>query len=494
LTRKELCTPKRREQLNLVDKKRDNTPKRKDDHKVIDKKRNITPKRIYEKKQFEQKRRNTTKRQVYTKDYKTNAFLKSIYTDTGFNVICTSCAEFKSRYSCTKVTVLSETQQQEYLSTKRQLKSKDGKTYLCQTCRSQIVSNKEPKTVENSRNQKFPTFLKNHLKKIVDYVTILKKRKISEETLTEADIDKALQLNKLEAHLLKLVIPFVRIAHCPRGTYVKVNILISSNISHSMSKILSRKQRLLPVYLKRRLEYTGNYLEEVIDRSKVEAYFDFFKRFNPLFNDVQFQQKNLEEYEDECESTTKEFEEAIQNIQTKTIVLKQEELEIGSITSSGTESESEEENLDNNASTYENTKKEVVTDETNLFRDQTTVFCNKYEEDLKVHTVANKLANIIADAEIIYNIEIDDEIENEEMPDSEQEIRRDSNFSENENMFLQDELFNENEIFQSIGKSQAENLMKASRNNINSTLNKIKKIPVAPGEDGKFKNWVKMFS
>ena len=110
---------------------------------------------------------------------------------------------------------------------------------------------------------------------------ILRRKNLKIENITETDIDQTLQLNKLEAHLLKLVIPFLRIAHCPRGRYIKVKgsiILISSDISHSMSKVLPRKQNLLPVTLKRKLEYTGNYMEEVIDRKKVAAYFHFFDK------------------------------------------------------------------------------------------------------------------------------------------------------------------------------------------------------------------------
>ena len=141
-------------------------------------------------------------------------FLKSIHTDTGFNNVCTCCNEYKSRYFCVKVTVLSEREQNKYISTF--IRSKDGKVYVCKTCRSQIALDKKPKKCGKIKTQNFPMFLKNHLKKIVNFVKILNKQKISTENITEADIDRTLQLNKLEAHLLKLVIPFIWIAHCPR--------------------------------------------------------------------------------------------------------------------------------------------------------------------------------------------------------------------------------------------------------------------------------------
>ena len=52
---------------------------------------------------------------------------------------------------------------------------------------------------------------------------------------------KAVKLNKLESFLLKLVIPFIRIAHCSRGPYLKVQgdlILISADVSHQSWKLL----------------------------------------------------------------------------------------------------------------------------------------------------------------------------------------------------------------------------------------------------------------
>ena len=52
----------------------------------------------------------------------------------------------------------------------------------------------------------------------------------------------SLMLNKLESFILKLVIPFVRVAHCKRGRYLMVKgnlIMISNDIEHSISKILT---------------------------------------------------------------------------------------------------------------------------------------------------------------------------------------------------------------------------------------------------------------
>ena len=127
-------------------------------------------------------------------------------------------------------------------------------------------------------------FLKQKLKKVTDFLAV--KTRFDLSMTDENSINKALQLNKLESHLLKLVIPFIRIGHCPRGAYFKVKgnlIMISADIQHSLSRILPKKQKLLPVSFKRKLCYTGSFMEEVIDKNKVETYFNFYKQYNPLY-------------------------------------------------------------------------------------------------------------------------------------------------------------------------------------------------------------------
>ena len=61
---------------------------------------------------------------------------------------------------------------------------------------------------------------------------------------------RAVQMNKLESFLLKLAIPFIKIAHFHRSPNLKVKgdlILISADLSYSLSKILPQDQRLVPV-------------------------------------------------------------------------------------------------------------------------------------------------------------------------------------------------------------------------------------------------------
>ena len=287
------------------------------------------------------------------------------------------------------------------------IKSKDEKVYVCRSCRNQIKSGKEPKKADKILNQKFPIFLKSYLKKKVNYMEAFKKRNPQkEQIIRNSEIDQILQLNKLEAHILKLVLPFIRIAHCPRGRYMKVKgsiIFISSDVSHSLSKILPIKQNLLPVCLKRKLEYTGNYLEEIIDKNKVEVYFEFFKKFNPLFNDIQFNNEQIENYENECRKTAREFEEALENITERTCK-KRSDSETESDSVDEWIYESGDEDWDDTANVAPNTEHEEKFDDVNYFRDHSTVFCNKYEQDMHVETVANRLATIICGVETEYKI------------------------------------------------------------------------------------------
>ena len=77
-------------------------------------------------------------------------------------------------------------------------------------------------------------------------------------------------------------------AHCPKGPYLKVKgdlILISADVSHSLSKILPQEQNLLPVAFKRKLAYSGSFLEEMIETEKVVQYFSWLKKHNHLYKE-----------------------------------------------------------------------------------------------------------------------------------------------------------------------------------------------------------------
>ena len=120
-------------------------------------------------------------------------------------------------------------------------------------------------------------------------------------------------------------------------------------------------------------------------------------------------------------------------------------------------------------------------DEMNYFRDQTTVFCNKYEEDVNVPTVVNRFANIIVDIETFFNVDIDDEIENDEIDDTEEQKDIQENiFDKNqyESTHVQDEILDEDTLFEEFDETHADKMTRDSARNLKNTLEKVKKIPV----------------
>ena len=69
---------------------------------------------------------------------------------------------------------------------------------------------------------------------------IEKLQKTCKSMPTKPGVIEDMKLNRLESFLLKLVIPFLRVAHCTRGSYLKVKgdlILITADIIHSIQGV-----------------------------------------------------------------------------------------------------------------------------------------------------------------------------------------------------------------------------------------------------------------
>ena len=226
---------------------------------------------------------------------------------------------------------------------------------------------------------------------------------------------KALQLNKLESFLLKTVIPFIRIAHCPRGSYFKVLgdlILISADVTESLEKILPLEQSLIPVSFKRKLAYEGSYIEEFVEKEKVKLYFDWLKLNNHLYSDFQFDNDLLDGFEQKSMEISSELGVTSDHQQKESDHLDESELlQISDM----------EENDDifrhHNIDKYQPVQKEGE-------QDHSSVFLNKYCEDINLPTVCNTLANIVVDFETSRNILI---------ADDEEDL---GEYEENEELFL----------------------------------------------------------
>ena len=320
--------------------------------------------------------------------------LKFFESETGFDIICCHCNQYKSRNLCTKANKLSFEQQNTFLLKDEAFNmSKDNNYYLCKSCHSQIL--KRPNHKDQKDMFQWSNFPESLLEKVKE---VSKIDEVLYRNVTELDIDNpeilrkryekdALMLNKLESFILKLVIPFVRVTNCKRGKYLMVKgnlILISNDIEHSLSKILPSKQQLLPVSFKRKLEYKGSFIEEWIDVEKVKCYFQWFKEHNPLFKEITLNEDLIQQFQNESLEAAKDLE---------------------TFASNGPQQEVVQPNLQNVLDEIYCSDEELVDDIMEMpslkstEMDQTSMFCNKYETDMNLPTVANKLASIIINFE-----------------------------------------------------------------------------------------------
>ena len=261
------------------------------------------------------------------------------------------------------------------------------------------------------------------------------------------------------------------------------------------------------------MEYTGNYIEEIIDKDKVKAYFEFFRKYNPLFKNVSLKEDQIDQYENDTIEATVAFKE-------------EKEVDI-----SDTESKSEEESSDDDiciqTNEIENTDQVESVESNRFYRDETTVFCDKYETDKSKNSVANRLATIIVDFERTikniknedekYNFEIEDEIETAEIDliDNDSfldELMREENIYQEQNKKNMDRLPDEIDLEfenktikkESLVENQYSELSKIIKNEEHyksektftkeyekaaRKTSKIEKVDVAPGEKGNFQNW-----
>jgi hypothetical protein len=107
--------------------------------------------------------------------------------------------------------------------------------------------------------------------------------------------------SKLVNHLIKLVIPFQRLVHLPRGHSYKIkgpSILVTSSVTKTISQLLPQpiSDILIPVALKRKLIYQSDYIFEHINTGHVIGLFKLLKFTfqNMHFRDVVFSKKMLD--------------------------------------------------------------------------------------------------------------------------------------------------------------------------------------------------------
>ena len=176
--------------------------------------------------------------------YKYKRILSELEIDTGFNFICCSCNEFKSKTSCVntllrggKESRFTEEEESAYLLKDENYNiSLDGNFYVCLSCLNQIKQNKKPKRNDQELLEyyDFPEELLKEIKEKCDKEKQLENEMVLNENLRiSKSLTNEYRLNKLEQFLFKNPIPFIRIANCKMGRYLKVHgnlILISSDL------------------------------------------------------------------------------------------------------------------------------------------------------------------------------------------------------------------------------------------------------------------------
>ena len=324
--------------------------------------------------------------------------MQLLFSDTGMELICSVCVEMKSSSSCVPAFKLEPEALAKYLIDSDITRSKDGELYVCLSCKQSIEKNQEPNRAmyEFLAYLDFPTEFKKNLEKIC--------------LGAPNDSKPKTELNKLEDFLLKLCIPFIRIAHLPSGPYSQVKsglVMFSSEVDQSIKKILPLTQKLLPISFKRSMKYDGHFIEEYVDRDKVLAYFQWFRKNNHLYDGYTLDDEELDRFENTLKDAQKEK------------------------ASSEADDDDQEED-------------EEIQSETS-FHDDFSVIMDKYRENPNMNTAANKMANMliefekssddpvtadvrITDPEDAFFVE-DEEIEHEEEEDEDEDILKDQRLS-----------------------------------------------------------------
>ena len=275
------------------------------------------------------------------------------------------------------------------------VKSKDGQIYVCQRCKTQSKN-------DNNRTQfdipsSIPQSLKNDLIMKCKYKdTIFSDASRFGSSTQQYDY---IMLNRLESFLLKPIIPFIRVGHCPRGRYLQVKgnvILISADIQSTVEKILPQEQHLFPVSFKRKIIYEGYYLHEIIDKNKVVSYFEWLRRNNPHFFDIVLKEEEIDQFSFDMKSQAEEFE----NLSQPQMVEPEDEI-----------------------------LKEEISEEVPLSSQYVSAMMNKYEGDNNDRSVTNHIADMIIEFEKDMGI-ADDEFQDEDddqIPEEESSTIKGSN-------------------------------------------------------------------
>ena len=151
-----------------TDQIRDATPKRKEMHKQFDKIRNKRPARKSQLSDYEL----TATRRHYRKKRDNlryqNKLLSTLATDTGFDVICSSCLQYKSKQYCKLISFLDQKKRKKFIFKYCSgLQNRYNGQFVCNLCLKDIKKNKMPnRSHKNSfKFANFPDYFIEDVKK-----------------------------------------------------------------------------------------------------------------------------------------------------------------------------------------------------------------------------------------------------------------------------------------------------------------------------------------
>ena len=408
---------------------------------------------------------------VQRRQNKEEQLIKKINTDTGFDSICAVCCEFKSKASTVPLDILTKSEIEKHAWRIEQNREINGSFSVCDLCRKAIKKSEAPpkKPQHNPQLTDFPKTLLNSVVKISG--------------------SESPRLNKLEGFLLKLVIPFIRVANCVRGPHFQVKgslILISSDIKHSLQRILPLTQEIIPVKFKRKLCYDGYYIGEYVDKNKVQLYHEWLKTNNHLYAEIDLDNDVLENFQESIETEAEDV--------------------LRACSKSETEATSEEvtDDLDDEIDLLLDTDhpgevENSVNNSEPIRHQHTTCMMNKYEKDLDAPTVSNRLAKLICHLEKknIIGDSIPDEVDldcmsGDQIPEFYPDCEvPDEVSTESENVTVTSSVFSKNSREKNVScdRISIEQTEKSAQRIRKEITDNLRAVSVAPGEHGEWVNW-----
>ena len=205
----------------------------------------------------------------YYKDNKIKKILKQHFHsyDSGMEYLCVSCTRLHSRGNVSKHKIDVNKAKDEKLILNSKSRNIDDNFYICGTCKPALTKGLPRmnfiKTGDFDKIGSLPNQLPD--------------------------------LNILESYLLKITIPFIRVSHVPRSPNLKLlggSVCIEADINHTVRRLQINPETIIPVSFKRKLAFSGYYLEQVINKENVFLWLKFLKKNNPFYEGVEVEEIN----------------------------------------------------------------------------------------------------------------------------------------------------------------------------------------------------------